>query len=104
VKNVNALDCRVASLTISTVNRNMERAGAQDKVAVEMSGHETQAIFSRYSITDESNIGNAASQASGLTSNRRQAERGQIAAGQQAPENDWKFGLTRERRLSGKLK
>jgi hypothetical protein len=40
--------------------RNMKRAWVQDKVGMEIREHKTRAVFDRYNITDEDDIGNAA--------------------------------------------
>jgi integrase len=52
--------------------RNMKRAGVQDKIAMEISGHKTRSIFDRYNIIDESDIGNAAEKLTQYFTRRKQ--------------------------------
>lgn len=53
--------------------RNMKRAGVQDKVAMEISGHRTRSVFDRYNIVDEGDIGNAAEKLSRYFEQRKAA-------------------------------
>jgi len=43
-----------------TAVRNLIRAGVSRDVARKISGHETESIFSRYNITDENDLADAA--------------------------------------------
>lgn len=52
--------------------RNMKRAGVQDKVAMEISGHKTRSVFDRYNIVDESDLSEAASKVNAYFAARKQ--------------------------------
>ena len=51
--------------------RNMKRAGVQDKVAMQISGHKTRSVFDRYNIIDESDIGDSAAKLDGYLKQRK---------------------------------
>jgi integrase len=54
--------------------RNMKRAGIQDKVAMEITGHRTRSVFDRYNIIDESDV-RGAGQLLEEYANKRKQER-----------------------------
>ena len=51
----------------------MKRAGVQDAVAMRISGHKTRAVFDRYNIVDEGDLGNACEKLQEYFKQRKQA-------------------------------
>jgi integrase len=52
--------------------RNMKRAGVQDKVAMEITGHRTRSVFDRYNIIDEADVRDAGERLDEYAKQRKQ--------------------------------
>ena len=63
----------------------MKRAGVQDKVAMQISGHKTRAIFDRYNIVDEGDLGEAAQKLSIYLEERKRQRAASCGGSSEAP-------------------
>lgn len=55
--------------------RNMKRAGIQDKVAMEISGHRTRSVFDRYNMVDVADMESAGKRLEEYARNRMRERR-----------------------------
>jgi hypothetical protein len=73
--------CKAAKVSIllhdfrRSAVRNMTRAGVSRDVAKKISGHQTDSVFSRYNITDENDLADAAA----MIQARREISRKMVA-------------------------
>src|ERR1019366_9197012 len=63
--------------------RNMKRAGIQDKVAMEISGHPPPSIFDRYNIVDVAHLENAGKRLEEYARNRKRERAAKLRRGKE---------------------